>query len=187
MGYNIRFENSNYLCHKSHKYIDKKWSNGRWNYIYEEAKNAVGKALGADKKAELYNAKMNASVAQRNAYEKTQDYIYSHNAHAQAERIDRAHGHLGQRNGTVLRHRVVGFQKMVDQHKANVAADQAGDRLEAAQKAYDKTVMAKAEKAAKSMEKAVSKGKDIANKILALPFMAAFVIGYTHNKNHNHN
>lgn len=43
MGYNIRFEHGDYLCHKSHKYIDKKWSNGRWNYIYEEGQKKSAK------------------------------------------------------------------------------------------------------------------------------------------------
>lgn len=26
----------NYLIHRSHKYLDRKWSHGRWNYTYED-------------------------------------------------------------------------------------------------------------------------------------------------------
>ena len=33
--------NYDYLCHASHKYIDKTWKNGRWYYTYDEKSGGV--------------------------------------------------------------------------------------------------------------------------------------------------
>lgn len=53
-----------YLSHadrewEDHKYIDKEWKNGRWNYIYKTASSAVA----SSSKTVLKNAELDKAIA----------------------------------------------------------------------------------------------------------------------------
>ena len=179
MGYNVRYKDSNYLCHKSHKYIDKKWSNGRWNYIYEEAKDKLG--IGTkDKVSNARDASRRANYEVRKSNEKleTAQLIWDTN-------------NIGNNPDTKAAYYGHSYQAL---HNAKANADRANhnarakkEALDKAEKTHENSLANKAEKAVKSVEQTVAKGKEIAQKLIALPFMAAFVAKYTYHKNHDHN
>ena len=68
MGYGIRTNRGDYLEHSSHKYIDRVWKNGHWNYIYEEAKNKLGVGT-KDKAANARDESRRANYEARKANE----------------------------------------------------------------------------------------------------------------------
>lgn len=45
-------DNSDYLEHRSHKYISRKWKNGKWRYTYYNPKKKVEDVIGISAKKE---------------------------------------------------------------------------------------------------------------------------------------
>lgn len=155
MGYNIRFENGNYLCHKSHKYIDKKWSHGRWNYIYEEAKDKLGIGT-ADK---VSNAR---DEARRTNYEarKANEVLATATANRQywAKRLDPS----GKTGNSKYNYAYVSEKNAkANADRANASNDRAHARLGAAEYTHENSLAYKAEQAAKTVSDSIKKGKEL--------------------------
>lgn len=170
MGYNIRFKNSNYLCHKSHKYIDKKWSHGRWNYIYEEAKNKLGIGT-ADKVSNARDESRRANYVAR----KATNELNGRTAMRQylAKRLDPSNPTAPHYEYTLKAER----KAAMDADAANRYAKEKKAELEKAKQNHENSFAAKAGKtisslfssavssikqAGSTMQKAVNKGKEAA-------------------------
>ena len=62
----MRNDYTNYLMHRDHKYIDRKWVRGKWQYIYDEK-------LGGKEKKVVDRTQSNVTSATNNTHN-----VYSH-------------------------------------------------------------------------------------------------------------
>ena len=66
--------NKNYLMHRSHKYIYRKWKNGRWVYTYDL--NGAGRRTSTDVEKDFSKKNGYAFVTNEQTYEKDGKTVY---------------------------------------------------------------------------------------------------------------
>lgn len=162
--YRFTFEpNDEHLQHGAHKYIKKVMKNGKW--VYEYAKDK----LGYDERDAYRKAAQKEKAAINSFYD-----VQKRNAAANKA------GNMGGRipAGQVAQGKAV---RKKARDKASAAYREAATELDAAKKAYDKTALAKVEKASSATKKAINKGAKKAAKALKKASVNAKSkwIGYT--------